>query len=49
MIFVDTNVFYSVLVKTEFSLAARNIVMMLSKLDLILQCLLNRYDFIRCA
>ena len=32
MIFVDTNVFYSVLVKTEFSLAARNIIMMPSKL-----------------
>ena len=32
MIFVDTNVFYSLLVKTEFSLAARNIIMMPSKL-----------------
>jgi predicted nucleic acid-binding protein len=32
VIFVDTNVFYSVLVKTEFSLAARNIIMMPSKL-----------------
>ena len=32
MIFIDTNVFYSVLVKTEFSLAARNIIMMPSKL-----------------
>lgn len=32
MIFVDTNVFYSVLVKTEFSLTARNIIMMPSKL-----------------
>lgn len=32
MIFVDTNVFYSVLVKTEFSLAAQNIIMMPSKL-----------------
>lgn len=32
MISIDTNVFYSVLVKTEFSLAARNIIMMPSKL-----------------
>jgi len=32
VIFVDTNVFYSVLVKTEFSLTARNIIMMPSKL-----------------
>ena len=32
MIFVDTNVFHSVLVKTVFSLSARNIIMMPSKL-----------------
>jgi predicted nucleic acid-binding protein len=32
VIFVDTNVFYSVLVKTESSLAARNIITMPSKL-----------------
>jgi len=32
VIFVDTNVFYSVLVKTEFSPAARNIMMMPAEL-----------------